>query len=406
MSFFIASAIIAISCIVISFKTLVGYGGFHLMTKLIVLTLLSCGWLAPVWVSALRRTSWASGEIYNLASQVGYFLFGAVFILFALLILRDICWFALYGISRLFKLSWDINPKNEEILNISNFILVGFTVLLSLYATYEALKVPSVKEVNLYSDKLIRGIDAVVVTDMHINRATSPQSVKNIVEKINSLNPDVILLVGDIFDDRAEAITKPASELKNLKARHGVYFAVGNHEFYNGLFEHLKLAGQENFKVVFNNGHFIPELNLFISGIPDYSAVRYGNLFQPDLKKAMKGATPENYRIMLSHSPIYVDSLTKNIVDAQFSGHTHGGQIYPFHYLTKRANKYLAGLYNVNGIDLYVSRGAGYWGPPMRLLAPSEIAFVRMRKASMEKSSSAERIGKEAINAQNVGFGL
>lgn len=406
MSFFIASAIVAVSCTLISFKTLVGYGSFHTLSKIMVLAVLVLGWFAPVWVSALRRSPLGGSEIYNFASTLGYFLFGTVFILFALLILRDICWFSFYGLSRLFHTSWDINPKNETILNFSNAVIVGITFLISLYAAWEALRIPDVKEISLYSDKLAKEIDAVVVTDLHINRSTSKEHVKKVVERINALNPDVIFLVGDIFDDRADAITAQAGELKKLQAAHGIYFAVGNHEFYNGLFEHLKLAGREKFKIVFNNGYSVPELNLFVSGIPDYTSVRYGNLFLPDIEKAMQGSRPENYRVMLSHTPSYADFLNSDIVDAQFSGHTHGGQIFPFHFLVKHANKYLAGLYKVNGMDLYVSRGAGYWGPPMRLLAPAEITLVRLRRPAAEKVSSTVRIGKEIINAQNVGFGL
>lgn len=406
MSFFIASVIVAVSCTMISFKTLVGYGGFHVVSKLMVLTLLVLGWFAPVWVSALRRSSLGNSEIYNLASLFGYFLFGAVFILFTLLILRDVCWFALYGLSRLFKLSWDINPKNETILNISNFIIVGITLAVSFYAAYEALRIPDVKEVNLYSEKLTKEIDAVVISDLHINRATPPEHVRKVVERINGLRPDVIFLVGDIFDDRTDAVNAQAAELKKLRAVHGVYFAVGNHEFYNGLFEHLRLAGREDFKIVFNNGYQIPDLNLFVSGIPDYTSVRYGNLFLPDIEKAMKGARPENYRVMLSHTPSYADLLNSDIVDVQFSGHTHGGQIFPFHFLAEHANKYLAGLYKVNGMDLYVSRGAGYWGPPMRLLAPAEITLVRLRKPAAEKVLSEQWKEKEIANAQNAGFGL
>ena len=129
-------------------------------------------------------------------------------------------------------------------------------------------------------------------------------------------------------------------------------------------------------KFLFNGGVHVGNSNIFIAGIPDLTTM-YERV---NLWRTLNQSKKDDYKILLSHTPIIIDSLSKGLVDMVLSGHTHGGQIFPFHLLVKQANQYLAGEYNVSGTYLYVSRGAGTWGPTMRLFAPSDIVIINLLK--------------------------
>ena len=120
------------------------------------------------------------------------------------------------------------------------------------------------------------------------------------------------------------------------------------------------------------------DTNIYLAGIPDSHTASMSPMLNVNFYKALKGSKKTQYKVLMSHTPDFVDYLSSRIIDLQLSGHTHGGQIFPFHLLVKKANKYLAGLYDVRGLKLYVSRGVGSWGPPMRLFAPAEITLISL----------------------------
>ncbi len=385
MYFFVASIIIAVACSVITIRTLVGYTSMKFKYKLACSLLILAGWFAPALVGILRRSG-LNGWLYSFLADTGYFLFGAVFLLFCLLLLRDILWFLLYALYKRYRgENWAIHPKNINILDKANFFTVVLAAFLSFYALLEGTKLPEIKYLNLSSAKISKDLTIAHVSDLHINRATSVGKVRKIVDMINGLNPDVIALTGDVIDDRVEAVLPQMEELKNLKARYAVFVSFGNHEFYNGLLPWQFKFKQMGFYIMFNRGIKFPDSNVFIAGIPDSHTARLSDVWVVDFVKALKGSRQEDYRILLSHTPDFVDYLTSDAIDLQLSGHTHGGQIFPFHLPVKYANRYLAGLYDVNGIQLYVSRGAGFWGPPMRLFAPSDITLITVKAKDEEE---------------------
>ena len=169
------------------------------------------------------------------------------------------------------------------------------------------------------------------------------------------------------------------AELERLEAKYPPLYTFGNHEFYQGLIPWQFKFKNMGFLIMFNHGVRIPDHNVYIAGIPDAHIANNSDVWNVNFLRAFKGAREGSYRILLSHTPDFVDYLNKENVDLQLSGHTHGGQIFPFHIFAKYANKYLSGLYEVNGVKLYVSNGAGYWGPAMRLFAPSEITVIDLK---------------------------
>ena len=377
VSFVVLVFIIAVSCSAITIKTLVGYNESSLFFKLFVSFIVLLGWFAPIWVNALRNINSLPTQVYGFIEQSGYFLFGAMFLLFCVLLLRDICWFSAYGLSKWFHF-YVIDPKDIQMLLKANLVSVFLAGTLSFYALYEGLKIPKIKEIEISSPKITKETTVLLVTDLHIGRGTSTASIRKTIDAMNARNSDVIVLVGDIIDDTPAYMKPQLQELSRLRAKHGVYAALGNHEFYRGQTATTAALFEAGFKVLIGNGEKVKGTDIFMMGITDYgTALRLGQ--KVSIENILKHTQPEDYKILLSHTPHFIDTLKNNEIDIQFSGHTHGGQIFPFHIGVIMANHYLAGLYDVGEMKLFVSRGAGTWGPPMRLLAPSDVAVIRLK---------------------------
>ena len=368
MIFLIMTFIIAISCLLITYRTLTAYSSFPLWSKLGILFWLTISWFSPVILKLIRHYNILSGTAYAIVAKTAYFMLGIVFILILLLLLRDIIWYIVYLISK----NENLNPDNVSLLNRNNLITVILSVLIAFYSTYEANKTPNVVDFAIEDAKVKENTKVVVASDLHIDMATPLWRIRQIVNLINAQNPDYIMLVGDVIDDEPEGLEEKLNELKKLKAKK-TYVSFGNHEHYNNYGKWMVKFTQIGFEVLYNTGEQIKNTGLFVAGIPDMYSVH------PNFEKAEYYAKDYNYKILMSHSPAIAKELKENQFDLVISGHTHGGQIYPFHYIVKSANDFLAGMYEVNNNKLYVSRGAGYWGPPMRIFAPSEITVFNFK---------------------------
>ena len=377
MFFFFSFLIIATACCVITVKTLVGYSDLKMPIKILTVVFIFLGWFAPLIMYFLTMTDALSISVYRPISHFLYGSMGFVFILFIMIMLRDIVWYAIYGIARLLGRSgWHIHPKNLSLLGKANLLVVVFSIIIGVYAFYQGYKQPDVIEITLYSDKIKNDMTIAHVSDMHINRATPINRIKTLVNDINMLNPDVIVITGDTIDDNVVLIEEHLNVLRELSAPFGVYSIMGNHEFYNDIYASKRVLNDHNLTFLFNGGLHINNTNVFIAGIPDL-----GTMYERvNLWRTFNKSKKEDYKILLSHTPNIIDSLSSGLADLVLSGHTHGGQVFPFHWFVKQANKYLAGQYRVNNTDLFVSRGAGTWGPTMRLLAPSDIVLIHLKK--------------------------
>lgn len=380
MFFMLFAMVIAVSCTTLTVKTLVGYSNIPLLLKLLIGILITISWFAPPIVGFIRYNYSNVGFLGNL-SYVLYYLFGLVFILFMLLLFRDFIWYlSFYGSKLLGFKDVIVNPRNLHWLNITNIVAIILSVLISLYALYEGVRLPRIKEVEIYSPKVDKEFRVALLTDLHFVSSTKVDRVKSIVTRVNSLDADVVVLGGDLVDDIPADLIGQIEELKNFESTYGTYIVHGNHEVYRGLgpwtLKFRNLGG--NVKFLANETINLPN-NITLVGIYDKAA--YGNFppMVPDFSKLLSSVSKANYRILLSHSPHIIDDLTIGDFDLQLSGHTHGGQIFPFHLLAKLDNGYISGLYDVNETKLYISRGAGLWGPPLRLFAPSEITLIRIK---------------------------
>lgn len=314
------------------------------------------------------------GSFYPFYRYALYYIFIGSIILSALTLIADAGWWISGRLSQ--WLGYGALLKNGCWCYWGNLAVLSLAALLTAYALIAGIKVPAIKRVEFASDKIKQEQTVVLLTDLHIHRVIDADKIKGIVARANAQNPDIILLGGDIIDDDVEKVSPITALLKDLKAKNGVYFVTGNHEFYAGYHETVDELKKLGFIFLENNGVAMSE-DIYLAGIPDlFSAAGHGVKIEPD--KAFSEAKDGQFRLLMSHTP--ADFEGKNNFDLEVSGHTHGGQIFPFHIFASLHNKYLAGRYNMaNHSQIYVSRGAGQWGPQMRFLAPSEITVIKLK---------------------------
>ena len=367
MPFIVAFFIVAIAVMAILYKTYVGYGDYGIGLKTLFLAFLTISMGAPFLSFAIRNYNPTPWLLYM--NKGLYFLFGFVFCLFVITFVRDLFWM-LFDFVRKTPIE---QIKNPPYLGVVNLVTIITTFAICLYGVYEAEKTPQVLSYDIVSPKIKEKSKVVMLSDLHIDVDVSYKYVKGIVEKVKSLNPDAVVIAGDVIDNSPNALAKQMEELKKLGEKAKVYVALGNHEFYSGAMDWVLAFGFMKFNVVGNYGEKLGNSGIYIAGIPDLNAAPAGKM-RIDIASTLYGATKDDYVIMLSHTPKVAEGLNKDNVDLILSGHTHGGQFFPFHFFSKRANEgRLAGFYDAKGIKMYISRGTRYWGPPMRIGAPSEI---------------------------------
>lgn len=242
---------------------------------------------------------------------------------------------------------------------------------------------PKIERVKIPLKNLKNSMNAVQISDLHIGGLIEENVVRQIVQQINALKPDFIVLTGDIVDTEITKVSRAIAELAKLNAPLGVYFIAGNHEYFHSiqpLFEGLKSIGirvleNECVQLVKNQGTN-EEAIVNLAGVYDLFGRRIGVL-EPNLEQALQDRIESQPLILLAHQPKFALEVKEHHrVDLILSGHTHGGQIFPFRFLVKLDQPYLAGLYQHSPTtQIYVNRGTGFWGPPMRILSRAEITF-------------------------------
>ena len=239
-------------------------------------------------------------------------------------------------------------------------------------AAYEGTKDPVVNVVKL--DHFDFSI--VQISDLHIGGLIDQSFVKKSVSKINALKPDIVFITGDLIDTALEHIEDAINELNHIESKHGIYYILGNHEYFHDVKKIIHFIKSTKLTLLLNENIHIDALNLNVVGVTDLIGYRM-NLFPPDIHKAFSGTNPAYKTILLAHQPKFIEELGKYKPDLILSGHTHGGQIWPFEYLVRLQQPYVKGLHKLpNKSYIYVNSGIGFWGPPMRLESQAEIAYI------------------------------
>lgn len=245
------------------------------------------------------------------------------------------------------------------------------------YGTANVLRGPSVKRVTVPLAKLPRaahGYRIAVVSDIHLGPLLGRAHAQRVVDTINSTNPDLVAIVGDMVDGTVADLGPAAEPLAQLASRHGSYFVTGNHEYFGDAAEWVDLVRELGVHPLENARVEIAGFDL--AGVNDLAGEEEGQ--GPDFKKALGGRDPARASVLLAHQPVVIHDAVKHGIDLQLSGHTHGGQMWPVNYIAQASNPTLAGLEQYGDTALYVTRGAGAWGPPVRVGAPSDVTVVQL----------------------------
>jgi predicted MPP superfamily phosphohydrolase len=235
--------------------------------------------------------------------------------------------------------------------------------------------------------RALDGYTIALMTDVHIGPLLDGKFLRQLAEKVNGVRPDMIAIAGDLVDGHVRRIGAQVAELRRMQSRDGTYFVTGNHEYYSHAADWIEFLPKLGLHVLLNEhltitpGRSAPNgsASFDLAGVPDQRAAAYSGNVGPDPQLAVKGRDDQRELIMLAHQPVQVIRNSEAGVGLQLSGHTHGGQLMPFGMIAAIAQPYVAGLHrHTPDTQIYVSRGTGFWGPPMRVMAPAEVTVLRL----------------------------
>lgn len=250
----------------------------------------------------------------------------------------------------------------------------GLFFLFFFTSRNNALHTPQVRNVQIPLPKLKQQKRIAMISDVHIGHILKADFLARIVERINALNADVVVIVGDLIDDDIAKVGKELAALKELASKEGVFYVNGNHEYYHGIVPIMEFMRSSGVRVLDNESLELSGFNL--AGVNDLAGLRFGE-YVPDLARTRQGLNASKPSILLAHQPKFARLYDVGGFDLVLSGHTHAGQVFPMSIFVWLDQHYIHGLYqHTNETKLYVSSGAGFWGPSFRFLAPSEIVCI------------------------------
>ena len=226
----------------------------------------------------------------------------------------------------------------------------------------------------------LEGFRIVQISDIHVGPTIKQEYLQAIVDRVNALEPDVVAITGDLVDGSVPELRRHVAPLAGLRAKHGVFFVTGNHEYYSGVHGWMQELQRLGLRVLHNEHVVLRQggASLVLAGVPDYGGHHFDASHASDPVAALRGAPDHAPRVLLAHQPRTAPAAEAAGFDLQLSGHTHGGQFLPWTFFVPLQQPYTAGLHQLGRLQVYVSRGTGYWGPPKRLGAPSEISELRL----------------------------
>jgi uncharacterized protein len=376
--------------------SIAGGGHYYLFVKLVK----SPAWPGKIGV-ALAATLWGMMALLLVTllmrdaprhlrapfSWIGFSWLGLFFVLFMGFLLGEVVTLCIKLVTAL-----QGAPLDEERRRFIARAIAGSVGLVSLLmggaGLVSALSKTAVKRVAVKLKTF--GTDSapftlVQLTDVHVGPTIGKAFIREVVDQVNALAPDAIVITGDLVDGTVDELREHVAPLADLKAKEGVFFVTGNHEYYSGAdawIEHLTSLG---IRVLRNEGVELSQV--FLAGVDDATAHQFGNGHGEDVAKVASAwnqseTAKKKPFVLLAHQPKTIVSAALHNVALQLSGHTHGGQIFPWNFFVRLQQPYVAGLYAHNeATQLYVSCGTGYWGPPMRVGAPAEITHLTLTRA-------------------------
>ncbi len=319
--------------------------------------------------------SWASMTAMGLFSS-----------LFVLTVLRDVLLMLAALIAWILPVAWvSFNAiSSRELATATALLVPSCAFAITVIGMWNARRTASVVQVDVPIAGLpdaLHGFTIAQVSDIHVGPTIKGPYVDSIVRAVNRLNADMVAVTGDLVDGSVAELGPHVSPLANLSSRHGTFFVTGNHEYYSGAHAWIAELRRLGLRVLMNE-HVVLKHDtaaLVIAGVTDVSAHHFDPAHRSSPEVAIADA-PDHVliRVLLAHQPRSAFEAANAGFHLQLSGHTHGGQFWPWNFFVRLQQPFTAGLHRLNDLWVYVSRGTGYWGPPKRFGAPSEITHLRL----------------------------
>jgi predicted MPP superfamily phosphohydrolase len=336
----------------------------------LALLLAASALLLPLGLLARRFARPAAADRLAWAGMLAMGWFSSLFVLS---LLRDAALFAAW----LMDLPW------QRVLEGSAEAVTLLALAFSAIGFVNARRLAGVRAVDIPLAALAPGLQGfciVQISDIHVGPTIKARYLDAIVDAVNALAPDVVAITGDLVDGSVAELATHVAPLARLRARHGSFFVTGNHEYYSGVDGWLAELRRLGVRVL-HNEHVVLEhdgARLVLAGVTDFGGGYFDASHASDPTQAARGAPADLLKVLLAHQPRSASAAARAGFDLQLSGHTHGGQFLPWSWFVQLQQPFTAGLHRIGNLNVYVSRGTGYWGPPKRLGAPSEITHIRL----------------------------
>jgi predicted MPP superfamily phosphohydrolase len=346
------------------------------------------GWAMGLWLAAsvclvplgLVARRIRAQPLSDALSWAGLLAIGSFSSLLVLTFIRDL---TLLSGSAL--LGWAIEADALKLFQSWSAVAVPtLAALFTIVGLVNARRLARVRSVDVPIAGLpasLHGFTIAQISDVHIGPTIKGRYLDAIVDAVNELDADMIAVTGDLVDGSVKQLSRHTQPLSRLSARHGAYFVTGNHEYYSGVRAWVSELRRLGLRVLMNE-HVVLQhegSTVVVAGVTDYSAHYFDPAQRSDPAAAIAGAPADSaVKLLLAHQPRSAFAAASAGYQLQLSGHTHGGQFFPWNFLVRLQQPFTAGLHRLGALWIYTSRGTGYWGPPKRLGAPSEITRLRL----------------------------
>ncbi|EAI0690257.1 metallophosphoesterase [Campylobacter coli] len=324
--------------------------------------------LAQAIFLIFRRNEYLSDSWYEFLAA----LYAPTYCLFFITLALDFIRLILILIGKTHK------KYNLTLRSFFDFVIITLAAVLIYTSINNAIRVPEIQDVDIHLTKLDRDLKIAMLTDIHLGKNLHKDFLDKLIAEVNLQKPDMVVIVGDLVDTNPKELQSYISRLNDLKSTYGTFYALGNHEYYHGIEEVLDLLKKyTDMKILVNQNLDLGFIN--IAGLGDLAGLSKG-LYAPDLARVKVDLNTSKPSILLAHQPKTALLYDLSNFDLVLSGHTHGGQIFPFMLLVKLQQGFVHGLYDLSkNTKLFVSSGAGFWGPSLRVFAPNEIAILNLK---------------------------
>lgn len=351
---------------------------FSLFRGSLLAALMAVMIVAPVMVRLLENRGLDAGA--RIAACAGYTWMGVVFLMVSSLIVTDV-----YGLIVLAARAWLPPSISPPRLGGRTGFLLAFlaTALISLYGLGEAGAIRTNKVVIRTSKPLPvkNPVRIVQISDVHLGLIVRHERLSRIVDMIREAQPDILVSTGDLVDGQMAAMSSLRDLLLTGTAGYGKFAVTGNHEFYAGIRQALAFTGDAGFRVLHREA--VEAAGIVVAGVDDPAGPGFSMSETSSLKDLLSTIAPDRFVVLLKHRPVF-NGEERGLFDLQLSGHLHGGQIFPFRLVTRLFFRHYQGLYSFGNFDLFVSRGSGTWGPPIRFLSSPEVTLIEIVHVSPE----------------------